>query len=166
MAPGWAPPGAPPPPPRRVGGYGGIVVVLVLVGVILLCGGLGATGFVLVAEIPPGAASPPDAVANLLDAVFHKQDADAAGPYVCDRLRSTGAIQQLIQQAMEGSTQGESPQISWSTPQQSSRQDDQATVTTDLTISGGRQDDRITQHWKATVADEGGWRVCNIKTSR
>src|SRR4051794_4894233 len=67
---GWAPPA----PRRRPGSRGGLAVVLILVGVVLLCGGLGTTGYLLVARVPPGAPQPTDAVDRLLTAVFDKAD--------------------------------------------------------------------------------------------
>lgn len=154
--PGWAPP----QPRRRPGSRGGLAVVLILVFVVLLCGGLGTTGYFLVAKIPPGAPQPTDAVSRLLDAVFRQHDETTADRYVCDGARDGQTVPRLVQRAGQTSN----AQVTWTDPQQQSRKGDSAVVATDLTLPGGTGD-KTQQHWRFTVADEGGWRVCGLKTS-
>jgi hypothetical protein len=155
--PGWAPPA----PRRRPGSRGGLAVVLILVAVVLACGGLGTTGYFLVARIPPGAPQPTDAVSRLLDAVFTKHDETTADRYVCDGARDGQTVTRLAQRAGQSNT----TQVTWTDPKQDTRNGDSATVSTQLTLptdTGGTS----RQRWRFTVADEGGWRVCGLKTSQ
>lgn len=173
VPPGMAAPGGPPPPPpgppgwappqprRRPGSRGGLAVVLILVFVVLLCGGLGTTGYFLVAKIPPGAPQPTDAVSRLLDAVFHKQDETTADRYVCDSARDGQTVPQLVQRAGQGSSQP----VTWTDPKLDSKKGDSAVVSSDLTLPGA-SGGSAQQHWRFNVADEGGWRVCGLKTSK
>jgi hypothetical protein len=154
--PGWAPPA----PRRRPGSRGGLAVVLILVGVVLLCGGLGATGYLLVARIPAGAPQPTSAVSRLLDAVFDKADETTADRYVCDGARDGQTAQRLRQRAHLTNT--DTTKITWTDPTQDSRNGDSATVSTSLTLPGSGTADSSQQKWQFSVVDEGGWRVCGL----
>jgi hypothetical protein len=155
-----------PQPPAPTRSRGGTVTVVVLVGVILLCLGLGTTGYLLVGRVPAGADSPAAAADGLLDAVFHKQDADAAGTYVCAEQRDAGAVKQLITEAAR--YQGPGAGVTWTAPKQTSRNDGKATVRATLTLK--REVDGETQQaesdWQFQTVDEHGWRVCSIRTGR
>lgn len=172
--PGYPPPGPPGAPPLPSGapmpgapasrgrsGRGGIVVIIVLVGVILLCGGLGTTGYLLVAKVPPGAGSPPAAVSKLLDTVFHQGDASGAARYICDQQRQgAGSVTRALAQASQASKS----EVTWSEPKQTGGSSSKATVTSDLNLNGGQAGSSDGQTWTFSVVNEAGWRVCGIKT--
>ncbi|HEY3507094.1 MAG TPA: hypothetical protein VGN37_30410 [Actinocatenispora sp.] len=155
-----------PPAPSRVRTRGGTVTIVVLVGVILLCLGLGTTGYVLVGRVPAGADSPTAAASGLLDAVFNKQDADTAGQYVCAEQRDADAVKQLITEAAR--YQGPGAGVTWTTPKETSRKDDKATVTATLTLKRevDGQSQQAESDWQFQTVDEHGWRVCSIRTGR
>jgi len=152
-----------PPKPTPTRTRGGTVVIFVLIGVVLLCLGLGTTGYLLVAKVDPGADRPAGAASALLSAIFTKQDEKAAERYVCAKQRDADAVQQLIDEAAQYRQAGS--KVSWSTPRQTARHGDDATVTAVLRLrrTAGRTDE---QTWRFGVVEEHGWRVCSIRTRR
>ncbi len=161
-----APYPAPPPygvPPRPTRTRGGTVVVVVLIGVILLCLGVGTTGYLLVVRVGPGASTPASAADRLLDAIFKQQDEKAASQYVCAKQRDARSVQQLLTQAAR--YQGT---VTWSAPKQESRAADSAKVSAELRLrqGTGTGSGYAHQQWRFAVVDEHGWRVCGINTGR
>lgn len=155
---------AAPPRARRVGRpSAGTVVTVVLAGVIVVCLGLGATGYFLVARAAPGADSPAGAANGLLTALFHSGSEDDLGRYVCGEKRDSQSIQQLLTQTARY-RQGDGT-VRWAKPRQTGRHDDSATVTAKLTLtsSANGKSQHGTQRWKLGTVDENGWRVCTIK---
>ena len=156
----------PPAPPRPTRTRGGTVAVFVLIGVVLVCLGLGTTGYLLVAKVEPGATKPTGAASGLLDAIFVRQDAKAAERYVCAEQRDAKAVQQLLDEAAQYQKPGS--KVTWDHLEQTKRHGDKATVTAELTlrrtVQGEARTDR--QTWKFGVADQHGWRVCSIRTGR
>ncbi|GAA4217486.1 Rv0361 family membrane protein [Actinocatenispora rupis] len=151
----------PPAPPRT---RGGTVTVVVLIGVILLCLGLGTTGYLLVGRVPAGGASPAAAASGLLDAVFHEQNVDTANRYVCAQQRDANSVKQLITEAAR--YQGKGSGVTWTAPKQTSHDDDKAQVTSTLTLKRtvDGQSQSAHQTWTFQTVDEHGWRVCSIRT--
>jgi hypothetical protein len=156
----------PPAPPRPTRTRAGTVTVFVLIGVVLICLGLGTTGYLLVVKVAPGAKQPTAAASGLLGAIFVEQDEKAADRYVCARQRDAKAVQQLLDEAAQYQQAGS--KVTWSDLTQTTRHGDEATVTAELhlrrTVDGQpRTDD---QKWRFGVTDERGWRVCAISTGR
>lgn len=156
----------PPAPPGPVRTRAGTVTVFVLIGVVLICLGLGTTGYLLVVKVDPGAKQPTGAASGLLGAIFVQQDEKAAERYVCAKQRDAKAVQQLLDEAAQYQRAGS--KVTWSDLTQTARHGDEATVTAVLhlrrTVSGQARTDQ--QKWRFGVTDEHGWRVCAIRTGR
>jgi hypothetical protein len=157
-------PAAPPYEQPRTRSRAGTVVVVVLVGVILLCLGVGTTGYFLVARIPAGAATPAAAADGLLGAIFRLRDEKAASRYVCAKQRDANSVGQLISEAAQYQGPGES--VRWAQPRQTSRSGTRAkvetTLTTNQTVNGEARSSRVL--WRFDAVNEHGWRICAIRT--
>jgi hypothetical protein len=160
VGPPLGPPGVVPRPGRSASGT---AVVVVLVVAVLLCLGVGTTGYLLVVRTPAGADQPPGAASGLLTAMFRSQSTDDAERYICAEQRDPQSVQDLLSQAAQ---YGQSGRVSWSTPHvKKKRSDGSVLVTTMLKVSSQAQDTKgDTRRWTFTTVDERGWRVCDIKT--
>lgn len=138
-------------------------MIVVLVVAIVLCLGVGTTGYLLVVRTPSGAANAPGAASGLLTAMFRSQSTDDAERYICAEQRDAQSVQDLLSQAAQYSQSGS---VSWSSPRVSKKRADGSTlVTTKLKVTSSAQNGKgDTQRWTFTTVDERGWRVCDIKT--
>ncbi|MGA8113256.1 MAG: hypothetical protein WCA46_06315 [Actinocatenispora sp.] len=156
-APGYG--GPPPQRPKR--NRGGTIMVLVLVGVILLCLGLGTASYVFVVRVDPGGGTPAAGADSLLTAVFDKKDPDAVSRYLCAKLRDGRSSADLVERG--GRYQG----ASWDTPRQLSRSGENAKVGARLRFRlSSTGTDYSYQRWEFTMVDEDGWRVCGVHTGK
>lgn len=164
--PPMAPPPVGPPPgvaPRPGRSASGTAVIVALVVAILLCLGVGTTGYLLVVRVPAGADRPPGAASGLLTAMFRSQSTDDAERYICAEEREPQSVQDLLSQAAQ---YGQSGTVSWSTPRiKKKRSDGSVLVTTMLKVTANAQNEKgDSRRWTFTTVDERGWRVCDIKT--
>ncbi|WFE26246.1 hypothetical protein O7623_23300 [Solwaraspora sp. WMMD791] len=160
-APGVIPP-AVVPPGRRLR----LVVVLVAGALALLCMGGAGVAFVLYANVTtPDRSTPETAALSFLDAYLLQRDDVVADLHLCEQpsiapltaYRSDTVEWEQRQGTLSAMTIGQL------TTESSGQDRAVLTVEVERRMPNGGLITRLTDRWRITTVDEGGWRVCQVE---
>lgn len=143
----------------------GLIVSIVLVVVILLCGGVATTAYVVTnRQTGTGQSTPSVAATGFLTAVYLHQDAAAAAKFVCKAANDSNAIRKRVDDLTAATKKLSGPTYTWDTLDVSGQTKSVATVTTKLHLSTSDEKTSSQAISIITVQDHGWW-VCDVKTS-
>jgi 3-hydroxyisobutyrate dehydrogenase-like beta-hydroxyacid dehydrogenase len=141
-------------------GFLGLGVVGIIVLIILIAGGYIFT----VSNKAAHQTSPTAAADSYLDATLNARNLDLAKGYMCDKSAVLKSTKSIINQLKGASA---SISYSWTSPKQTAKHNDQATVeanVTATTIVNGSTSEAPTQTWTFNVVNQSGWKVCGVDT--
>ncbi len=159
------PPGAVPPPPKRKRRTF-LIVSLVLVGLLVLCAGVGTTAYVVSKkQSGTGQADPKSAVTAFMTAVYTHRDVTEAEKYVCAQSNNKGQLTSKINELKTADSTYRNPAYSWSDPDVANQTTKEATVTTTVTMTTG-DEKQSSENLTFTTLQSNGWWVCEVKTTQ
>jgi hypothetical protein len=146
----------------RKKGHGGLFVTLVLVAIMVLCGGVATTAYVVTThQSGTGQSNPTVAVDRFLTAVYVHQSATEAEKYVCEQANDSTAIAAKVDQARALSSRYDDPTFSWTFGTVTNQSSTEATVTAELAVTTA-DERRAAQKISFTTVQNHGWWVCDV----
>jgi flagellar basal body-associated protein FliL len=142
----------------------GLIVSLVLVVILILCGGVATTAYVVsTRQNGTGQASPADAANAFLTAIYLHQSATDAEKYVCQQADDATAISKQVDDIKAQMDKLQNPTYAWDDLAVTKQTKTEATVTTRLRIDTVDEKSASQQISLITVNDHGWW-VCDVST--
>jgi flagellar basal body-associated protein FliL len=143
-----------------------LIVSLVLVGVLVLCGGIATTAYVVTTkQSGTGQADPVAAVDHFLTAVYTDRNPSEAAKYVCTQSNDSGQIQQKINEVKTAQTKYAAPRYRWDTPAVAKQTTTEATLT--ATVQMTTDDEKqASEDLTFTTTKKNGWWVCEVTTGK
>lgn len=150
--------------PRRRLRHPAAVATGVLAGVILLCGGVAGTGWLVTSRPQGTGSSDPQRVATaFLTGVYLHEDVDEAMEYVCPQADPSD-IQHRVDDAAKITAKYNNAMYSWGAYSVTDRTSNKATITTTLTLTT-RDNGSTTQTVTLDTVENHGWWVCGVHTA-
>ena len=143
---------------RRTGLWASVALTVTL----LLCGGGGASAYLLFRNADAGGApDPATAVNRFMTAVYTQQDPAAADDLVCREARDGDALAARIEEIRGYANEYEGPAFRWTEPAVAGQSEERATVSVELTMS--TDDEKAAQQRLTfTTVRKTNWLVCEI----
>jgi hypothetical protein len=143
---------------RRTGLWASVALTVTL----LLCGGGGASAYLLFRNADAGGApDPATAVNRFMTAVYTQQDPSAADDLVCREARDGDALTARIEEIRGYANEYEGPAFRWTEPAVAGQNEERATVSVELTMS--TDDEKAAQQRLTfTTVRKTNWLVCEI----
>jgi uncharacterized membrane protein YvbJ len=146
-------------------GFLGLGVISVVIVIVLIAGGY----IFNVSHRASHQTSPTEAVDSFLDATLNERNPDAVEKYLCNKRGIKTQVDSLIENLKDYKQKYPNNSVNylWSSPKQTAKKGNHATVTSDVTartIINGASSDAPTQTWVFEMVDQSGWKVCHMDT--
>jgi flagellar basal body-associated protein FliL len=142
----------------------GLIVSLVLVVILILCGGVATTAYVVsTRQNGTGQNSPSDAANAFLTAIYLHQSATDAEKYVCQQSDDATAISKQVDDIKAQMDKLQNPTYAWDELAVTNQTKTEATVTTRLRIDTV-DEKSASQHISLITVNDHGWWVCDVST--
>lgn len=150
------------PPKRKRRTF--LIVSLVLVALLVLCGGVATTAYIVSQkQAGIGQSDPQTAVDDFMTAIYTDHDATEARKYVCAQSDDANQIASKIKELKTEASTYDEPVYSWSKPTVSNQTVKEATVTTRVTMTTA-DEKQSSEGLTFTTTKSNGWWVCEVKS--